>query len=115
MSEITNAATARAAEVSEGYLEAIRLRVRQTVSKLDSELEDLIKAARGDLALGGVLPDKAADESDPLVKQAIVNYVKAEYGIDNPDSEKYRAAYEKQKIALAMASDYIEAPAPEEV
>lgn len=111
MSENTKAAEiAAAAEVSPEYLAAIRLRVRQNVSKLDSEIEDLIKAARADLARGGILPTRAADESDPLVKQAISTYVKAEYGIDNPDSEKYRAAYKDQKIALAMASDYIDTP-----
>lgn len=103
------AAAAAAAEVSAKYIADMRLRVRNAADKLDAEIEDLIRAARGALALAGVLPDKAANESDPLVKQAVSTYVKAEFGLDNEDAEKYRASFEKQKIALALASDYIEA------
>lgn len=109
MSESTTAGTNPAAEVSAEYLADIRLRVRTTATTLDGEIGDLILAARGALVLGGVLPAKAADESDPLVKQAVSTYVKAEFGLDNEDAEKYRASFEKQKIALALASDYIEA------
>lgn len=109
MSESTTAGTTPAAEVSAEYLADIRLRVRTAATKLDGEVKDLILAARGALVLGGVLPAKAADESDPLVKQAVSTYVKAEFGLDNEDAEKYRASFEKQKIALALASDYIEA------
>lgn len=109
MSNSTKAAPAPAAEVSAEYIASIRLRVRLTASKLDSEIKDLIKAARADLVeFGGVLPERAADESDPLVKQAIATYVKAEFGLDNEDAEKYRASYDKQKIALGLASSYIE-------
>lgn len=109
MSESTTAGAASAAEVSAEYLADIRLRVRTSADKLDGEIGDLIRAARAALVLGGVLPDRAADESDPLVKQAVSTYVKAEFGLDNEDAEKYRASFEKQKIALALASDYIEA------
>lgn len=109
MSESTTAGANPMTEVSAEYLADIRLRVRTAATKLDGEIKDLILAARGALVLGGVLPDKAADESDPLVKQAISTYVKAEFGLDNEDAEKYRASFEKQKIALALASDYIEA------
>ena len=106
MSEQAN--TIAAAEVSSEYLSDIRLRVRSSVDKLDGEIKDLILAARADLVGGGVLPAKAADESDPLVKQAISTYAKAEFGLDNEDSEKYRASYKSQKIALSLNSDYIE-------
>ena len=95
MSNSTKAAPTPAADVSAEYIASIRLRVRMTASKLDSEIEDLIKAARADLV-------------DPLVKQAIATYVKAEFGLDNEDAEKYRASYDKQKIALGLASSYIE-------
>ena len=88
MSEQAN--TTAAAEVSSEYLSDIRLRVRSSVDKLD------------------VLPARAADETDPLVKQAISTYVKAEFGLDNDDADKYRASFRSQKIALSMASEYIE-------
>lgn len=106
MSEQAN--TTAAAEVSSEYLSDIRLRVRSSVDKLDGEIKDLILAARADLVRGGVLPDRAADETDPLVKQAISTYVKAEFGLDNDDADKYRASFRNQKIALSMASEYIE-------
>lgn len=48
------------------YLTSIRQYMRLTSTIHDSELEDLINAARADLVLGGVLADKAEDESDPL-------------------------------------------------
>lgn len=106
MSEQAN--TTAAAEVSSEYLSDIRLRVRLSVDKLDGEIKDLILAARADLVRGGVLPARAADETDPLVKQAISTYVKAEFGLDNDDADKYRASFRNQKIALSMASEYIE-------
>ena len=106
MSEQAN--TTAAAEVSSEYLSDIRLRVRSSVDKLDGEIKDLILAARADLMRGGVLPARAADETDPLVKQAISTYVKAEFGLDNDDADKYRASFRRQKIALSMASEYIE-------
>lgn len=83
MSEQAN--TIAAAEVSSEYLSDIRLRVRSSVDKLDGEIKDLILAARADLVRGGVLPARAADETDPLVKQAISTYprVKAVLGNDN--------------------------------
>lgn len=106
MSEQAN--TTAAAEVSSEYISDIRLRVRSSVDKLDGEIKDLILAARADLVRGGVLPARAADETDPLVKQAISTYVKAEFGLDNDDADKYRASFRNQKIALSMASEYIE-------
>ena len=106
MSEQAN--TIAAAEVSSEYLSDIRLRVRSSVDKLDGDIKDLILAARADLVRGGVLPARAADETDPLVKQAISTYVKAEFGLDNDDADKYRASFRNQKIALSMASEYIE-------
>ena len=94
MSEQAN--TIAAAEVSSEYLSDIRLRVRSSVDKLDGEIKDLILAARADLVRGGVLPARAADETDPLVKQAISTYVKAEFGLDNDDADKYRASFRTQ-------------------
>ena len=98
MSEQAN--TTAAAEVSSEYLSDIRLRVRSSVDKLDGEIKDLILAARADLVRGGVLPARAADEDDPLVKQAISTYVKAEFGLDNDDADIYRAPSEIFLLSL---------------
>ena len=95
------------AEVSAEYLASVRLYLRETSTATDSEITDLINAARADLVLGGVLEDKANDETDPLIKKAVGTYVKAEYGLDNPDSEKYRAAYKELRNDLTLSDSYI--------
>ena len=110
MSENTNqgpAAQEPAPDVSEEYLAAFRLYVRLTSTAFDGEIVDLIRAAREDLALGGVLPERAQDEEDPLIKRAVMNYIKAEFGLDNEDAEKFRTVYERLKVSLAMSSDYV--------
>lgn len=89
------------------YLTSIRQYMRLTSTIHDSELEDLINAARADLVLGGVLPAKTEDEQDPLIMRAVATYVKAEFGLDNDDSEKYRAAYKEQRNGLALSDSYI--------
>ena len=96
-----------AADVSEEYLAAGRLSIRTKSKTFDPEIVDLIRAAREDLALGGVLPERARDESDPLIKRAVMTYIKAEFGLDNEDVDKYRAAYDRLKVSLALASDYV--------
>lgn len=101
------AATAAAPAISESYLDDFRRLLRLTATELDGEIKDLINAARDDLVLGGVLPERAQDEGDALVKRAISTYVKAEFGLDNDDAEKYRASYQRQKIALALSTGYI--------
>lgn len=89
------------------YLTSIRQYMRLTSTIHDSELEDLVNAARADLVLGGVLPAKAEDEQDPLIMRAVATYVKAEFGLDNDDSEKYRASYKEQRNGLALSDSYI--------
>ena len=86
---------------------SIRQYMRLTSTIHDSELEDLINAARADLVLGGVLPAKAEDEQDPLIMRAVATYVKSEFGLDNDDSEKYRASYKEQRNGLALSDSYI--------
>ena len=93
--------------IGQDYLTRVRLYVRLTAQTFDSELTDLINAARADMVLGGVLEARAADEIDPLVLRAVATYVKAEFGLDNADSEKYRAAYNELKTRLMLADAYI--------
>lgn len=63
------------------------------------EIEPLIEACKTDLRLAGA--NKILD-SDPLTVRAIVFYCKANFGYAE-DSEKWRAAYEHLKCALALA------------
>lgn len=94
-------------EPTGGYITSFRGYLRITTSALDGEITDLINAARDDLVLGGVLPDRAQDETDPLIKRAIATYIKAEFGLDNDDSEKYRAAYVDLKKRFLLSDKYI--------
>lgn len=93
--------------ISDSYIASVRLSVRNTSTAFDSEITDLINAARADLVLGGVLEDKANDESDPLILRAVQTYVKAEFGLDNPDADKYRAAYKELRNGLTLSDSYI--------
>lgn len=100
--------SAKQAGISKKYLAALRQTLRITSEDFDGELADLIRAAREDLALGGVLPERARDEEDPLIKRALTSYIKAEFGLDNDDADKYRAAYDRLKVSLALASGYVD-------
>lgn len=79
MSENTNqepAAQETAADVSEEYLAAGRQAIRTKSTAFDGEIVDLIRAARADLALGDIRPERIMDEEDPLIKRAIMSYIK---------------------------------------
>ena len=68
MSESTGrspAAREPAADVSEEYLAAGRQAVRTKSTAFDGEIVDLIRAAREDLALGGVLPRAGPGRGGP--------------------------------------------------
>lgn len=94
--------------ITQSYIYELRQRMRINHDGFDGELQELAEAARGELILAGVLPERAEDESDPLIKQAVAAYLKANFGFDSPDADKYREAFEKMKIRLTLSSDYIE-------
>lgn len=91
---------------------ALRLHADQT--EFDSEIEDLIAAARADLADVGVHPDRLVDGSDPIIKRAIVVYCKAHWGWENNDYERLIQAYDMLKGHLTLAGDYTQGPDGEE-
>ena len=93
--------------ISEQYLLDMRAAVRNRHTKHDGEIRDLIVAARYDLCtLGGIKIEKVADESDPLIKDAIKTFVRGKYGLDNPDAEKYIAAYNAMRNKLMLSDEY---------
>lgn len=96
------------ADISEQYVFSIRRYLRINHTHFDAEITDLIGAARADLLLGGIKAAKVNDEDDALIKRAIVVYVKAEFGLDNADAEKYRESYNMLKRHLMLSSEYIE-------
>lgn len=69
----------------------------------DTEITDLINAAKADLALSGVLD---TTDTDPLIKRAIITYVKANFGWNNPDSVKLQNSYDMLKGHLSLSTEY---------
>ena len=89
------------------------MRISAGTTAFDDELADLIAAARADLQLSGISAAKADDDTDSLIKRAIIVYVKWNFGFDNPDVDRLERAYNLLKGHLTLSQDYI--PTPEEV
>lgn len=66
------------------------------------ELKELSEACRADLEIAGVY---VMDFDDPLPRQALKLYCKANYGYDK-DSEKFRDAYAALKDSMALSGEY---------
>ena len=94
------------ANISNQFVYDVRRYLRISHTHFDAEITDLIGAARADLLLGGIVAAKVEDESDAIIKRAIVCYVKAEFGLDNPDAAKYRDSYEMLKRHLQLSNEY---------
>lgn len=84
-------------------LEKVKLALRIRSNAYDIDIYDLIESAKLDLSISGV---KKIDEEDPLIQQAIKTYCKANFGLDNKDSEKYQKAYDMKKQHLSLCGDY---------
>lgn len=84
-------------------LESVKRELRVTISDFDEEIQGLIDAAKRDLAIAGV--DKI-DETDPLIRRAIITYCKANFGYDNPEAERFQQSYDTLKQHLSLSYDY---------
>jgi uncharacterized phage protein (predicted DNA packaging) len=87
-------------------LDDVKIALRVSHTALNSEITDLIAAARQDLILSGILPAKANSDTDALIKRVVITYVKAHFGYDNPDHERLLNAYHQLKLHLTLAGDY---------
>jgi uncharacterized phage protein (predicted DNA packaging) len=87
-------------------LDVVKKAVRVSHNALDDELEDLIESSRYDLKLSGVSHLKANDDTDPLIKRAIITYVKANFISDAKEAERFLASYNMLKNHLTLAGDY---------
>lgn len=83
-------------------LEKVKLALRITTTAFDSEITDLIAAARADLGIAGVLIE---DEMAPLIIRAVTTYCRANFG-QPEDYEHMKAAYDEQKAQLRTATGY---------
>lgn len=87
-------------------IDDVRDALRVSGTDLDTEISDLIDAAKADLALSGVQKSKITDE-DPLIKRAITVYCKANFGYEDPKlSEKFQESYTSLKHHLTLSQEY---------
>ena len=83
-------------------LDKVKLALRITTDAFDSELNDLIDAAKLDLGIAGVV---LPDELDASCQKAIITYCKVNFG-EPDDYDRLKASYDEQKAQLSMASGY---------
>lgn len=89
-------------------LEAAKRACRVTAAAYDGEIADLISAAKADLAAtAGIRAEKAQDESDPLVRAAILTYCRARFG-SPANYEQLKASYDEQKAQMQSIKAYAE-------
>jgi uncharacterized phage protein (predicted DNA packaging) len=88
-------------------LDEVKMALRITSDAFNTEISSIIEAAKSDLKLTGVSEIKTYDiEKDSLVKRAVILYCKSQFGLDNPDSDKYQRAYDSLKIHLVLSQEY---------
>lgn len=80
--------------VSQDLLNAAKLRVRKTSSNvLDEDIKQLAAVALRDLERIGVADIYLSACTDPLIREAVLTFVNANYGA-NPDREKLMQSYD---------------------
>lgn len=84
-------------------LQKVKLALRIKSNKFDDEIQDLISACKIDLSISGV---RKVREDDLIIQRVIILYVKANFGLDNNDSEKYYKSYLLLKQSLSLCGDY---------
>lgn len=83
-------------------LAKVKLALRISTNTFDTELTDLIEAAKLDLGVAGVVVPTTLDE---LVSKAIITYCKMSFGLPE-DYDRLKRAYDEQKAQLSNASGY---------
>lgn len=100
------------ADTKDKLFDKAKVAVRSTFDdvELDNELNDLIVAARDDLRVFGLIDKaKSSNEDDSnLITQAILLYVKANWGYDNPDAERFGVLYQQLKDKLSVSTQYLQ-------
>ena len=83
-------------------LNKVKIALRISTDAFDSELNDLIDAAKLDLGIAGV---KVPAILDAIVTQAIITYCKMRFGLPE-DYDKLKKSYDEQKAQLSNATGY---------
>lgn len=83
------------------------LRISINDEVINTEIETLISSCKQDLIRNGITSKMANSEEDGLIVAAVLLYLKAEFGLDNKNYEKYRNSYEILRTELALTDNYI--------
>lgn len=96
--------------VTQNYLDEVRQSLRLKSASFNTEIESLIEACRLDLITSGIKTDMANDESEPLIKRAIVLYCQIHFGTEQEkdNANRLERLYSSLVIHLGLASAYYE-------
>ena len=83
-------------------LDKVKTALRIKTNAFDSELTDLINAAKTDLGIAGVI---VPAEVDAIVTRAIITFCKMSFGLPE-DYDKLKTSYDEQKAQLSNATNY---------
>lgn len=90
-------------------LDAVKLALRISTNAFDSELLQLIAAAKTDLGIAGVvIPVTTESDLDQIIQRAIITYCKLNFGEQDRVEmyDRLKASYDEQKAQLSMATGY---------
>lgn len=82
------------------------LRITTDDVGINAEIQNLIDSAIMDLRMSGINQLKLTYPLDSIIVRAISLYAKANFGFDNPDSEKLMESYRSLETHLALSEEY---------
>ena len=88
-------------------LEKVKLALRYVDSALDTEISDVIAAAKLDLKRVGVVVPELDANIDEQMLIAIILYARWQFDFEN-DGARYRTMYVDKRSDLALCGDYNE-------
>lgn len=83
-------------------LDKVKMGLRITTTVYDTEILDLIEAAKQDLGIAGVV---IPDTIDEIVTRAIITFCKMSFGLPE-DADRLKRSYDEQKAQLSNATNY---------
>lgn len=87
-------------------LDDIKLALRITHNLLDSEITANIESARAELYRSGISYEKATDEEDALIRQAIKTYCLMMLSNNEKMAEGYAESFKYQMDCLRKSVEY---------
>ena len=91
-------------------LDDVKIRLRISHSKLDSDLSATIEAARHELVRVGVYAEAASSDTDPLIVEAIKTYCQYGFTDDMKEKDGYWNSWTTQVDGLRKSAKYKKVP-----